>query len=93
MIKNRKKDLLPENKGLLFKTIFSKHPDIFGTFLNDMLNLNLNKIDVEIKKNGFDGKYAGDKTNHVEMFAILNKTYYVNFIFIQNISQFFWKLF
>ena len=80
MIKNRKKDSLPENKCLLFKTVFSKHPDIFGTFLNDMLELNLDNIDIEIKKHGFDGKYVEDKIDHIEMFAILNKTYYVNFI-------------
>ena len=75
MAKNK---YIPLTFDTLFKGVFSKHPDILGIFLNDVLDLNLDKIKVDIKNNELENNNIKEKKDNVDIFVILNDKYYID---------------
>ena len=69
---------IPLTFDVLFKSVFSKHPDILGIFLNDVLDLHLDNIEVDIKNSELVSNHINEKKDRVDIFVILNKIHCID---------------
>ena len=69
---------IPLTFDVLFKSVFSKHPDILGIFLNDVLDLRLDNIEVDIKNSELVSNHINEKKDRVDIFVILNKIHCID---------------
>ena len=78
-IKDTDKIPFPLTDGNVFRHIFTKNPNILGTFLNDMLHLNLTNIKkVEIQSSEIKYNQFTNQKSDLIMSIILNKIYHID---------------
>ena len=73
-------DLIPISltTDFLMKAIFIKNKDIFGQMLNDVLKLNLKKIDMKIQNIELPIDKILEKRKNVDLFVIINDKYIID---------------